>query len=1678
MKTMLLLLKCCLLLAISSVQGRRQQKVLIVTPQKFRCNEKETVLVNPFTFHTRTAFRITLEHSTHGNIIYDNTIYASKTSPRYVQITVKHSDLLNRLGSSSDTGEEEHSVVLSVTSKGFSEKKEIPVSMKSGHIFIQTSKPIYNPGQTVRIRIVTLNEDMLPTKFPVSFSIQNPSKLILYSCKFPGDSPFINASYELTSQPPIGNWTVLAEYSNGLKTRAEVKFAVQKYVLPVFEVTITVRPQFILKSTRKVVIVTNARYLYGKYVHGEVTLKCTYGSNITEGCELKRQLLHGRTTTTITLPKEPVPLGTVFKVVANVIEKDSAITETKTDESAKFVSSPYKFDLTDSQTFFKPGLPYTIQVETLYINGSKIPRLPFYIAYKALTRSKNIEYYKAKYESRNSLKEVVINTTKFWREFTIIVTSANYHLTMEDQATEEWEVASYKSESDSYLLLSLNVPENGYKVGDDITMKVVTSRKSFKTPLHFMLIGNGKILKHYTIPYRKSYWASYFSVTEDMIPIGRVIVYYMRNLEIVADSRAFAVQDACKGRELKLLTTSKAAYYHPLTNVEMEVRGDPGAYVALSAVDNAVYLLNDKNRITQKYVKDMMKLSNVGCSPGGGLNAGQVFYDSGFNIMTKGLPATPKPGRTYMLCALKKIPKEKVLKRTKRSDFCCITGSQMKGINCTESWLNFRYPNKDENCQRAFLDCCLPKATIGPIIVDNGTDHFRITNDRNNRIKTLLSEYFPESELFTQYQLNKSGVYRLNFTLPASVTSWHIQGMSVGDKVPFCVAKPIDIVTFKKVITKVSLPYVVKRLEQILVKAVVYNYKKEIITVKLAFHETKGICSHAAPGKPYEVIKKILPQSLEVSRLAIIPLWTGNFTIRVTVTQIDDNFREEIRKTLRVQYEGIKETKSISLMLDPSGTFSKHSRPRRQLSNHITIPKNEIYVSQKTQSIILNLNQPPDAIDGSANGDIVITGNLLGSTIQTTLKEPEKLLKKPYGCGEQTMIFLAPCVYVLKYLNSTNQVTPEIFENSTRFIRLGILKEQEFRKIDGSYAAFDRNSASTWLTAFVLKVFCQAAEFEYVDPMLTRTAITWLINKQKPDGSFVENNPVIHTEMMGGLSKQAMTAFVLISLMECKRIHPEIEFTRTNEIILAAKLLENQIEKITNSYDMAIIAYALSLTNSHKKYRARIKLSKMAVANLGNDYRYWTVTEIDNGFGRTPDALYHSEESYLSIEATAYALLTELHFGRIEESTPIVKWLTEQRSEAGMFKSTQDTVMALQALAKYGSMTKVPDINMLFNLTSSKAHLRKHLTVNKESSLWSQVVSDVPINDEVLIESMGTGSAQMEFNMNYYRPPSILHTCHFNISYVIKNINKSTRKLIKEGCPLCGESCQTWTGVRLNSWSIQDYSICMTIYLSYLGRTNPGMVVLDMDLLTGYDTPEELLKQLVYDKVITKYDKYGSSRLILYFNTVPFYRNLKINLLLFRSVTIYNHLMPAPIHVYAYYRKSVSCTKFYQLSTKKELVNILCDEERAVCKCTQRECITCYEDRSLLMSINMNLLEKKACIKDQIVMVVNVTQPFDPEGMARGRVVSLLAGYLQNLENREVIFQRGICDCPYLENGHTYLVMSNKYVKYNKQVNKFWLDKTGFIAEELNQYAKKTILAFKTKTRSITRHNLCKVYRK
>ena len=67
-------------------------------------------------------------------------------------------------------------------------------------------------------------------------------------------------------------------------------------------------------------------------------------------------------------------------------------------------------------------------------------------------------------------------------------------------------------------------------------------------------------------------------------------------------------------------------------------------------------------------------------------------------------------------------------------------------------------------------------------------------------------------------------------------------------------------------------------------------------------------------------------------------------------------------------------------------------------------------------------------------------GNLMGPVVTNLITADGwgNIVRLPHGCGEQTIITMAPNVYALWYLQSTNQVTDVIERNAYKYIQYGM----------------------------------------------------------------------------------------------------------------------------------------------------------------------------------------------------------------------------------------------------------------------------------------------------------------------------------------------------------------------------------------------------------------------------------------------------------------------------------------------------------------------------------------------------------------------------------------------------------------------------------------------------------------
>jgi hypothetical protein len=110
------------------------------------------------------------------------------------------------------------------------------------------------------------------------------------------------------------------------------------------------------------------------------------------------------------------------------------------------------------------------------------------------------------------------------------------------------------------------------------------------------------------------------------------------------------------------------------------------------------------------------------------------------------------------------------------------------------------------------------------------------------------------------------------------------------------------------------------------------------------------------------------------------------------------------------------------------------------------------------------------------------------------------VLRRPWGCAEQTISSTYPSVYALRLLTSLgidNRTTREAREN----VELGYQRLLRFHR-DGAFEYFGGHGADIALTAYALEFLNDAAGLVEVDGKVRQSIADWLAKQQRSDGSW------------------------------------------------------------------------------------------------------------------------------------------------------------------------------------------------------------------------------------------------------------------------------------------------------------------------------------------------------------------------------------------------------------------------------------------------------------------------------------------------------------------------------------------------------------------------------------------------
>lgn len=426
---------------------------------------------------------------------------------------------------------------------------------------------------------------------------------------------------------------------------------------------------------------------------------------------------------------------------------------------------------------------------------------------------------------------------------------------------------------------------------------------------------------------------------------------------------------------------------------------------------------------------------------------------------------------------------------------------------------------------------------------------------------------------------------------------------------------------------------------------------------------------------PFSISTKI-PVELSIGDQANLPVMVKNKTnqTRTFTLQAEMGSGIKVEKTLPASVS-LKPGESKELPLPVSAVKAMDScKVRLAISSgedvdswekHIRIVSKgypvSVSVSGREMTKYFNAevrNLVPGSLDVHVTAFPDVTSDLL--------KGVESILSEPYGCFEQTSMTSYPNVLVLNYLKQSSNPNPALVSNAEVLLEKGYKRLTSFETKQKGYEWFGGTPAHEALTAYGLMQFKEMQKVApYVDgSMIDRTA-TWLMSRRDGKGGFMRSSQAL--DNFGRASDDITNAYIVYSMAEAGSQQLDLEVKKTTEVALAKK----------DPYMLALAANTLWLLKQPEKAREVTKVLLSLQANDGS----WT--------GLTHSITYSTGQA-LTVETTGFSILALIRSEETDKNIidKAVQFLCSQRAGGGGFGNSQATIVALKALTAYVVFSK------------------------------------------------------------------------------------------------------------------------------------------------------------------------------------------------------------------------------------------------------------------------------------------------------------------------------------------------------------------------------------------------------
>ncbi|XP_059345098.1 alpha-2-macroglobulin-like protein 1 isoform X1 [Ammospiza nelsoni] len=1200
----------------------------------------------------------------------------------------------------------EEIVALNVSIRGesldVSEKKKVMLRVLSPGVFIQTDKAVYKPGQEVKFRVVSLDKDLTPSsqKLPLVF-LQDPSgNRIAQWRELSPRQGIVDLSLPLASEPALGTYTISVEGKSH-------SFSVEEYVLPKFEVTIHL-PSVLWEQDEKIPVEICGRYTYGKPVQGKVQADLCLRQNFwAHGLQKICTRVMGQTEKNGCFSTEvsqaafkegilPSFSRKKLEVEASLVEDGTGL-EMKSTKTCKFLRKSVTATFENPDHAYKPGLPYSGTIRLEEADGSGLPQRQV-----LLSISNNGEERTQSLLTDSSGRASFQLDTSGWGD--------GVSLRAEVSGTAESQegllrpqgafltLVPYSSKSGSFL--HIRAPRGELPCGRSQLLHVdsIFGKEALGTELRsldmvFMVLAKGSI----TSIFRKEVSAEpgQRSSLSLELPIGVELAPMARILVYVLLPNGDVVAD---GTELSVAK----CFPNQVQMAFSEARALPGAVLTLQlgAAPGSLCAVRAVDR------------SVLLLKPEAELNAEAVY---------KALPEFSNPH------SIQEEP------------FCDWLDSKRDPYMLFQDAALKLFTKSREPCRRRLYmvgmagpggDGGLLRGEVGSNVYEGIMPMFTSASSpliEGGEEPPAPRTYFPETWLWDLVPVGESGSAEMTVTVPDTITEWEA-GMFCTAPQGLGLSPAVTLTAFQPFFVELALPYAVVRHESFTLRATVFNYLRQCLRVQVTLAESAELEVSPRAGDTYTSC--VCADEAKTFQWGVRATSLGEVNITVSTEALSSS--EPCGNELPlVPTQGRVDTVIKPLLVQPGGILVEKTH-------------SSLLCQEGAEEVSLEI--PANILESSQRAHINVMGDILGNALQNL----DGLLAMPYGCGEQNMVRFAPNIYIQQYLEKTGQLLPDIRAKAQGFLQSGYQRELLYKHDDGSYSAFGKSdpSGNTWLTAFVLKSFGQARAYVAIEERHITDALRWLQRRQRKSGCFRKVGKLFHNALQGGVSDElSLSAYVTAAMLELG--------LPTLEPVLSSALKCLEASPTDDPYTQALLAYVFGLAGLKEQQQAQLqRLGQHSVSADGQ--LYWkrkgqAQEDLELSWAAAPSA---------EVEMTAYVLLAYLSQPSVSPAdlgtaSRIVRWLCKQQNPYGGFASTQDTVVALQALAKYAALTYGSNGDMTVTVTSPMGTVQDFvLDSSNRLVLQRAALPELPGTYGLRARGQGCALAQVTLRYNVPPPPS------------------------------------------------------------------------------------------------------------------------------------------------------------------------------------------------------------------------------------------------------------------------------------------------------------------------------------